>query len=192
MSIYKDTIRFKQVPMLPTPTNFQVGMAISAWLTYTASSYTRNPKTGEYIAPVVSLPPEYRLGKTYHKWIKMGFLVHTGGFEYGNHYVKLPIAWLDEVYETIITEAYTGEDGNEVPESSVDVTNRGHYFQALRTNDSHCLVKITDARYAELKELIEYDAEFTTLNIIAEDKFLTAITEGGEFYVAPEVGEEDD
>jgi len=171
--------------MEPSFANFQIGMSISAWLNYVCAAYTRNPQTGEYYAPVVTLPADYRVGKTYHKWLKIGALIHQYGFDAANHFVKLPVGWLSETHHTETIPGYTDENGEQIPEQIINVTNEEYFKQRLHKNDTHCLVWLTDDNYNELSKQIIFDSDNNATNIIAEDKYFAAISEGGEFYVEP-------
>ena len=185
MTKFINVIRFTQRPSTGSPEDLQIGAFLTAWILY-INATSRDPRTSEFHAPVVLPPPDKRAGKLYHYWLKLGLLSHISGFDFANHYIKLPVAWLQETFQTLTKEAFTDEEGIYHESEQIIVTNAVHYKQKLRANNTHCLVWINDSRYEHLKPLITYNNNMPS-NIIAEDKFFSVIALNGEFYVEPEI-----
>ena len=124
---------------------------------------------------------EHSPGMHYHTWLAASQLEHVEGFKYANHFIRKPIAWLGEVFDTEHVLAYRDdEEGIDIPAHDLVILNSSFYAEKLRKNETHCLVWINDLNYSLLKADIIVD------DIVAEDKYLEAIKEGGEFYKQPE------
>jgi len=124
---------------------------------------------------------EHSPGKHYHTWIAANQVEHVRGFDYANHFIKMPISFLNETYETEHIAAYRDDDeGINIIEHDNVTLNREFYKQRLHTNSTHCLIWINDSNYEELKSLIATD------NLVCEDKYLAAVKVGGEFYKEPQ------
>lgn len=134
------------------------------------------------------IPADHLPGRIYHMFLQTGLLEHISGFDNLRHFIKLPLSWKAQTYHTEVVDAYTDEEGVEHPAETIIETNGEHYSLGMVENDTHCLVKITDANYQELKSLI--NTEIGTENIIAEDKYDEAIAEGGDFYNPPQTTKE--
>ena len=169
---FMNVLILRQLPTTATDDNLLLGAKLSAWLNYVVN-FTRNVQTGDYHIPVsgINAPPaNMRVGKTLYLWIQLGFLEIVSGLDYARHFIKLPLAWKDETYSS---ETIIDEEGNEI---TITVKNSEHYSIA-HENSTHVLVKLTDSNYPDFKDMIVYNQ-----NIIAEDKYDTAIAQGGEFY----------
>ena len=179
MTKHKNIISFSQRPSTGSTEDYQIGPQVGAWMLYVGA--IANAQTGEFYVNVTTRPNDKRPARQYHYWLLQGVLIHNYGFDVANHFIKLPLSWLSvevtpektEVIdgETIVTPAVTRED---------------IYYKGLRKNDTHCLVKITDDNYEDLKSEIASDLS----NIIAEKEYFDAIAENGDFYESQEGGDE--
>ena len=184
--MFENVIVIGQNRVKPTEANLKAGSLLSAWLNFVCASNTRNPNTADYHAPIVSLEPQFRVGKTYYMWLKTGMVHHVSGFDYANHFVKKPLSWLSETHHVDTTPAYEDEKGKLVAKVETPVTNGSHYMRRLHKNATHCLVWMTDANYSELSKEIKYDAKNMPTNVVAENVYFDAVAEKGEFYIPPQ------
>jgi hypothetical protein len=169
---FPNVITFKQRSSTGSEADYQLGTYITSWIMY-VGGLTNNVSTSEFYANVVKRPMDKRPGRTYHKWLKEGALIHSFGFDVANHYIKLPIAWLDETNQ------------------KTNLTNNEVFGLGKYVNSTHALIKIKDENYEELSLLINH-TDYS--NIYAEQYFFESINppyddngtmKGGEFYTAP-------
>ena len=174
-------IAFTQRPSTGSAADYEIGPKLTAWINYVGA--LNNSKNGEFWCDVTERPNDKRPGASYHKWIKDGYLIHQYGFDVANHFIKLPKTWLDETYTIEHIDAYRDDDLGVNIEAHDVITKNGEFYKhGLITNQTDCLVKLTDENYEELKSLIAVDFS----NIYAEQYYFKAIAEGGEFYKQPE------
>lgn len=182
---FKNVLIFEQRASTGSENDYQIGIALTAWLMY-VQAYARNPSTSDFHVPVVVSPVDKRPARTYHKWLQMGVLIHKSGFDFANHFIKLPLSWASETHHT--TPIFD-EEGNETGDVTT-TTNKEYFFQKYRENATHCLVWIKDENYSALKELIDWDDAINATNILAEKEYFEAIDEAGAFYIETDTIEE--
>ena len=163
------------------PENTQLDSLFATWLRNTRSKLLFDNDL-LYSAPISRIDAKYRAGSKYHVWVDNCYITHVEGFEFANHYIKMPISFIDIVAVEETIEEIDGETF-----VTPEILNSKIYKQGLRTNKTDCLVKFSDANYSTLIELIDN-------NIVAEDKFFDAIgvnKDGvkGEFYVEYDIEE---
>lgn len=132
------------------------------------------------------LSPRAQIGTFYYYLLHEGIITeHISGFKYFNHYIKLPLSWLNEVHST---KDVTDEEGN----ITTIITLNKDVYRVKHSNNTHCLIQITDANFNELYKLIVFEdaTPFGTVmnypqNTVCSDKYFAAIAEGGEFYKQP-------
>ena len=180
---YKNVIAFEQTTEL-IGYNPTVQSNLNNW----ASSIGVNIMTqdGYSLAPV-SLPPKFQIGTFYYYWLKMNAIAHRYGFDLLNHYIELPLTWLDEVYETKTVDIIDDETGEAI-ESTEDILNKDHYRIYTNKSDDNCLVRVLDKDWNELKELISlsfsdvYKLDNYPDNVLDNEAFKKATSIGGDYY----------
>lgn len=124
------------------------------------------------------------IGSWYYKLIKENQVLHVSGLENAPHFIKLPIAFINQVADTKEIDTFD-EKGIKTGIEFIDILNKDIY-QIPHKNEINCLVKITDQNFATLFLLIDFATidfvENTPVNMICSDKYIQAISEGGEFY----------
>ena len=122
-----------------------------------------------------------RPGAWYFHFLKTGVIEqHISGFGGSfNVAVKVTNAWMDKVHSTIEHEA------TEEQEAYTETIKNSDYYSAIQNiAKTHWLIKFTDKDFAKLYEAVRFTNDFAT-NIIANQDYVDAINEGGEFYVEP-------
>jgi len=182
MTQFPNVLVFGQLRTEPTADNLQLGGFFSAWLNYVQCG--RNRQTADYHVPISgdkAPPAHFRAGKTYYMWIKKGFIKHISGLDKANHYVELPISWL-----SVVKSSNPIMDENDEVIGQEVITNEDFYKEKLRKNDDYCLVHLTDANFQDFFDNKILFTNDIPDNIIAEDKFLSAIAMGGDYFVTPQ------
>jgi len=140
---------------------------------------------GDIILKKIAENPKWRIGAGIYHFIKTGKVISFNKVDKLDHYIKLAKSWLLEVHHT---EPIFDEDDNE--NGTIDITNDAYFNCSKIANNTSVLVKITNEHFVELYNLIDFrtigNHANIAYNMVCNDKFTDAISEGGDFYTAPE------
>ena len=144
---------------------------------------------GYSLAPL-KVPLKFQIGTFYYYWLNLTAVAHRYGMDIFNHYIVLPITWLDEVYDTNEIEV-VDEDTGEVTKTTVAILNKEHYRVHPNKVNDKCMVKLQDSDWKKLKEEIiygyseKYKLDNYPMNVLDNESFAESIAEGGDFYIEP-------
>lgn len=119
---------------------------------------------------IEGIDEEFIIGKGIYKFIRLGEVLSFTNLAHLNHWIKLPIAWLNEVHHV---QPITNEDETV---TNVDVTNKEHYNTPMLENDTDCLLRITDAYFTDFFALIIGEETNIFCNQKAVDEITTNFT----------------
>lgn len=106
---------------------------------------------------------DFKPGKYLYKYIKDGIITSVTGLVNLNHYIKLPLSFMNETNSTI---SQYDEEGNQLEDSII--TNKEAY-NIFIFNSTDCLIRLTDSNYQSFLSMMICDN--INPNVFCNDKF---------------------